>query len=243
MIKVGKPMKQFDIHELVPFELGQFNVAFTNSALWMVIGILVMSAFIFMGTRRASVVPGRFQAVVELFYEFVFGLLHAQTGDKGLKYFPFVFCIFSFVLMGNLLGLIPHSFTYTSHLAVTFALAFIVIVTVTLIGIARHGLHFFSLFLPSGTPLWMAPLMIPLEVTSYLMRPVSLSLRLFINMMVGHILLKVFAAISASIGIAGLLPTLVNVGITGLELLIAFIQAYIFALLTSIYLKDSIDLH
>ena len=242
-ISIGKPLHQFDIQTIIPLEFGGFDISFTNSSLWMIIGLITSFTAIMLATRRLSPVPNRFQAFVEIVYEFVANTLRDQVGQKGMVYFPFIFSIFTVVLMGNVLGLIPHSFTYTSHWAMTGTLALIVISTVTVVGFARHGFHFFSLFLPSGVPLWLAPVIIPLEMISYMMRPVSLSLRLFINMMVGHIVIKSFAGICASIGIAGLLPATINVAIFSLETIIALVQAYIFVILSCIYMKDAVDLH
>ncbi|MHA1539631.1 MAG: F0F1 ATP synthase subunit A [Alphaproteobacteria bacterium] len=242
-ISIGEPLHQFEIQTIIPLELGGFDISFTNSTLWMMIAIAVSFTAIMLATRRLSPVPNRFQAFVEIVYEIVADMLRSQVGQKGMVYFPFIFSIFVTVLMGNVLGLIPHSFTYTSHWAATGTLALIVIGTVTTVGFLRHGLHFFSLFLPSGVPWWLAPVIVPLEMISYMIRPVSLSLRLFINMMVGHIVIKAFAGICASIGIFGLLPAAVNVAIFSLEMIIALVQTYIFVILSCIYMKDAVDLH
>lgn len=243
------PLEQFVIRPLVPFEVGGVDLSFTQSALWMVIGVVAATALMAFGMQRRAMVPGRLQNLPEMFYEFIHGMVDENLGDHGKKYFPFVFSIFMIVLMGNLLGLIPYSFTYTSHIIVTGALALAVFFLATGVGIARHGLHFFSLFLPKGLPWALAPLIVAIEIVSYLSRPFSLSVRLFANMVAGHTMLKVFAGFSVAMlamtgGIVlGILPMIVNTALIGLELMIAFIQAYVFAILTCIYLKDAIELH
>ena len=192
-------------------------------------------------------VPGRLQAVVELSYEFIADMLGGTVGKEGRRYFPFVFTLFMFILFGNLLGMIPGSFTYTSHIIVTFSLAIFVVVAVTVIGIVRHGLHFFSFFAPSGCPIYVMPLLVPIEILSYLIRPISLSVRLFVNMMAGHIMLKTFAGFIIALGsfyvVPGIAPLALTIALTGLELAIAFLQAYVFTVLTCIYLQDAIHLH
>jgi F-type H+-transporting ATPase subunit a len=189
-------------------------------------------------------VPGRLQATAEMLYEFVAGMVKENTGQEGMKYFPFVFTLFLFILFGNFLGLMPYAFTYTSHIVVTAAMAIFIFVAVTIIGFARHGLHFFSLFVPPGAPLGIAIILAPLEFFSYLIRPVSLSLRLFANMLAGHVLLKVLAGFIISLGVVfGAVPFIAVFGVTFLEIMVAAIQAYVFALLTCIYLNDAIHLH
>jgi F-type H+-transporting ATPase subunit a len=199
---------------------------------------------------RGALVPGRLQSLGEASYEFIHGMVTEQIGDEGKKYFPFVFAIFMFVLFGNLLGLLPYAFTFTSHIAVTLTLALIVFVTVTVIAMMRHGWHFFSYFFPEGAPVWLAPIIIPVEIVSYLSRPISLSIRLFANMVAGHVMLKVFATfivMLAGLGAVGpflsLLPLTINVALVGFEVLVAFLQAYVFAILTCIYLHDAVHLH
>ena len=237
------PLAQFEIHPLFALpSVGGYDVSFTNSSLMMIIAIA--GAFIFMmgGISRKAMVPGRWQSMSELAYEFVGSIVKDNTGDGGRKYFPFIFTLFIFVLFCNLLGMIPTSFTVTSHIIVTFALAAVIFVGVTIIGFARHGTHFLSLFLPAGTPLWLAPLMILIELVSYLARPVSLSIRLAANMLAGHLLLKIVAGF-VGIGLLGLFPFAFLLIFTGFEIFIAFLQAYIFTLLTCIYLNDAIHLH
>jgi F-type H+-transporting ATPase subunit a len=200
--------------------------------------------------RHRALVPGRLQSVAESAYTFVDGVVVGQVGPEGRRYFPFVFTIFMFVLFGNVLGLFPYAFTYTSHISVTFALAFLVFLVTTIVALSLHGKKFFGYFFPEGAPLWLAPIIVPVEVVSYLSRPVSLSVRLFANMVAGHVLLKVFATfvvLLAGLGAVGpflsILPLSVNVLLIGFELLVAFLQAYVFAILTSIYLHDAVHLH
>ena len=238
------PLEQFVIKPLVPIHVGDLDLSFTQSALWMGIAVAAATALMTLAMRRQDTVPGRWQNVPEMLYEFVGGMVNDNLGDEGKKYFPFVFSIFMIVLMGNLLGMIPYSFTFTSHIIVTGALAMMVFAIATGIGFIRHGLHFLSLFLPKGLPWALAPLIVMIEVISYLSRPISLSVRLFANMVAGHTMLKVFAGFSVMMGVVlGVLPMVVNVALIGLEIMIAFIQAYVFAILTCIYLKDAIELH
>jgi F-type H+-transporting ATPase subunit a len=244
------PLEQFVIKPLIPLHIGGYDVSFTQSALCMGLAVLGATLLMTLSMRSKSVVPNRWQNVTEMVYEFVAGMLHENLGHEGRKYFAFVFSVFMIVLMGNLIGMLPYSFTYTSHIVVTGALALVVFLTATLIGFMRHGLHFLSLFLPAGVPIALAPLIVVIEIVSYLSRPISLSVRLFANMVAGHTMMKVFAGFSvmlvASSGIgtvAAIIPLIVNTALVGLELLIAFIQAYVFAILTCLYLKDAVELH
>ncbi len=241
------PLEQFAIKTLIPLEIGGYDVSFTQSAAWMFAALFLGTAIMVLGMRRREMVPGRFQNIPEILYELIQNMADENIGPEGRKYFPFVFSVFMIVLMGNLLGMVPYSFTFTSHIIVTMALALIVFITATLVGIFRHGLHFFSFFAPKGLPLALMPLIIPIEIISYLSRPLSLSVRLFINMMAGHTMLKVIAGFSASLAgfsaALSILPALVNIAVIGLEFMIAFIQAYVFAILTCLYLKDAIELH
>lgn len=246
---MASPLEQFEIKRLVPLEVAGYDISFTNSALFMSLGLLAIWLFMFMGTRRAALVPDRWQAAVESVHDFVAGIVNENIGPNGRKYVPFIFSLFIFVLVGNMLGLIPFTFTTTSHIAVTFALAALVFVVCVVVGLVRHGGHFFSLFLPPGTPWYLAWLIIPIELISYLSRPLTLSIRLFANMTAGHILLKVFAGFIVSLGLAGsifpllgVLPLAMNVALYALELLVAVVQAYVFALLTCVYLNDSVNL-
>lgn len=245
----ANPLEQFVIKPIVPLQLGGYDVSFTQSAAWMVAAVVVSTLLMTLSVRKHAMVPGRWQNVSEMLYEFVFGMARDNLGDHARRYFPFVFSVFMIVLMGNMLGLVPYSFTYTSHIIVTATLALLVFFLATGVGLVRHGLHFFSLFLPKGLPWFMAPLIIVIELISYLSRPLSLSVRLFANMTAGHTMMKVFAGFSVGLlgmtggYVLGLLPMIVNVALYGLEMLIAFIQAYVFAILTCIYLKDAIELH
>lgn len=241
------PMEQFAIKPIIPLEIGGINISFTNSAVMMVIAVAAITLFLTLSVRSRALVPGRWQSMAELCYEFVAGMLRDNVGSEGRKYFPFVFTLFMFVLFGNLLGMIPGSFTFTSHIIVTFALAFVVFVGVTVIGFARHGLHFFRMFFPEGAPLATAVILVPIELISYFSRPVSLSVRLFANMTVGHIILKVMGGFVVSLGafylIPGIVPLAFLFGVTLLEFLIALLQAYIFTILSCIYLHDAIHMH
>ena len=242
--KVANPLEQFTVKTLVPIQLGEVDASLTNAGLFMVITVVAISAFLMIGMRQRSLVPGRMQSLAELGYEFIAGMIRDNVGSEGRKYFPFIFSLFMFILFANLIGLIPYAFTLTSHIAVTFSMALFVFLGVTIIAIARHGLHFFSFFLPSGVPVVMAPVLVPIEVLSYLSRPISLSIRLFANMMAGHTMMKVFAGFIIPLGIlGGWAPLTVDVALTAFELLVAFLQAYVFTVLTCLYLNDAIHLH
>jgi F-type H+-transporting ATPase subunit a len=241
--------------------LGQFKLAtalgpigasvnFTQGNLMMVVGAALTLGLLYFGMRPRAVVPGRLQAAAELAYKFIHDMCVDQIGEEGKRYFPFVFTLFFFVLMGNLTGLLPWSFTYTAHIAVTFGLAATVVVMVTVVALKIHGLHFFSYFFPAGAPKLLAPLIIPIEIISYLSRLISLSVRLFANMVAGHVMLEVFASfvvMLAGLGVLGTIvagaPVVISVGLVGFELLVACLQAYVFAILTCIYLHDAVHLH
>lgn len=237
------PLEQFMIKKIIPLEIGGVDVSYTNSALAMTVAVVLVSAFLILGMRRGALVPDRLQVVAEMSYEFVANMIRDNVGQEGRRYFPFVFTLFMFIFAGNLIGMVPYSFTFTSHLIVTFGMAVVVFVGVTIIGFMKHGLHFFSFFLPHGVPWFLAWLIIPIEILSYLSRPVSLSLRLFANMTAGHTMIKVFAGFIFVLGVAGVAPLLMVVALTGLEIIIAFLQAYVFAILTCVYLNDAIHLH
>ncbi|MBG04112.1 MAG: F0F1 ATP synthase subunit A [Rhodospirillaceae bacterium] len=238
------PLEQFVWKPIVPAEIGGVDVSFSNSSLFMTITVVVATLFLVLGMRRSAIVPGRWQVAVELSYEFIAGLLRDTVGNEGRKYFPIVFTLFMFVLLGNLLGMVPYSFTFTSHIVVTFAMAIVIFIFVTILGFVKHGMHFFSFFAPPGTPVVMLPLLVPIEIISYLSRPISLSVRLFANMLAGHTLIKVIAGFIPALGIIfGVLPLALVVALTGLEILIAFLQAYVFAILTCLYINDAIHLH
>lgn len=251
MAAEGKAIDALSQFELSPV-LGMVGqaVGFSQANLFMVIAVLLTMGLLAFGMRQRAIVPGRLQSLAETSYEFVHELVTGQVGDEGKRFFPFVFALFMFVLFGNLLGMLPYAFTFTSHIAVTFALAMIVFVLITVVAISIHGMHFFSYFFPEGAPKILAPLIIPIEVISYFSRPVSLSVRLFANMVAGHVMLKVFATFVVLMGSAGAVgifgavaPLAVNVALVGFEFLVAFLQAYVFAILTSIYLHDAVHLH
>jgi F-type H+-transporting ATPase subunit a len=238
------------IDALSQFALSPVVAGFTNSNLYMLIAGAGISALMLIGMAPRARVPGRLQSLAEVSYEFVYGLVRDQVGHEGKKFFPFVFTLFMFILFGNMLGMLPYAFTFTSHIAVTFTLALVVFVLVTAVALAIHGLHFFSYFFPEGAPKALAPLIIPIEVISYLSRVVSLSVRLFANMVAGHVMLKVFATFVVMMGSAGVIgllgsvaPLAINVALVGFEFLVAFLQAYVFAVLTCIYLHDAVHLH
>ncbi|MCW5724639.1 MAG: F0F1 ATP synthase subunit A [Maricaulaceae bacterium] len=240
----ANPLEQFEIKRLVPIEIGGLDASFTNSSAFMVLAILAVTVFMVVGMRKGELVPSRWQSMVEMSYEFVANMLRENVGPAGRPYFPFIFSLFMFILFCNMLGMLPYSFTVTSHIIVTLALALVVFIGVTLIGFVRHGFHFLSLFVPKGVPAPLLPLLVVIEVLSYFIRPISLSIRLFANMMAGHTMLKVFAGFVISMGIFfGWLPLSFIVALTGLEIVIAFLQAYVFTILTCLYLNDALNLH
>ncbi|WP_372003970.1 F0F1 ATP synthase subunit A [Tistrella mobilis] len=243
MAEAHSPLEQFHIKRLVDLQIGGVDISFTNSSLWMFIAIAAVTLFLTLGSRNRALVPGRGQSMAEMSYEFVANMLRDNVGSEGRKYFPFIFTLFMFILFANLAGMLPYSFTTTSHIVVTFAMALFVWLLTTVIGLVKHGGHFFSFFVPQGVPLWMMPLVVPIEIISYLSRPISLSVRLFANMVAGHTMLKVLAGFIVALGIAGVAPLVVVVGLTALELFIAALQAYVFAILTCIYLNDALHLH
>ena len=240
---MASPLEQFEVKTIVPIEIGGIDISFTNSSLMMVIALVLGGGVVALAASRGAIIPGRFQSVAELLYEFIAGIIRETIGAEGRRYFPIIFTLFLFILIGNMLGMVPYSFTFTSHIVVTFVMALIVFVGVTILGFVRHGFHFFSFFVPPGAPIWMWPLLIPIEVISYFSRPISLSVRLFANMLAGHMLLKVIAGFVVAMGLLGIIPLVVVVAITGLEILIAFLQAYVFTILTCLYIKDALDLH
>jgi F-type H+-transporting ATPase subunit a len=237
------PLEQFTIDRIIPIHIGSLDVSFTNSSLYMIIAALLITAMVVLGTRGANLVPGRLQSTVEIFYEFIANMVDENAGHEGRPYFPFIFTLFMFILFGNLLGLVPYGFTYTSHIIVTFALAALVFIGVTIIGIVRHGFRFLTLFVPHGVPWPLLIILVPIEILSYFIRPFTLSLRLFANMMAGHTMMAIFAGFVVSLGIFGILPLGINVALIFLELLVAALQAYVFAILTTLYLHDALHLH
>jgi F-type H+-transporting ATPase subunit a len=233
------PLSQFEVKSWLPIHIGGLDVSFTNASFFMALVVASVSVFVIGGMARAKPVPGRWQSMVEMTYEFVASMLTDAAGRQARKYFPFVFSLFMFILFANVMGMIPGTFTVTSQLIVTFAFAALVFIGVTLIGFINNGVKFFKLFVPSGVPLVLAVVLVPIELLSYLVRPMSLSVRLFANMMAGHTMIKVIAGFILSLGVFGIFPLLGVVALTGLEVLIAVLQAYVFALLTCIYLNDA----
>jgi len=237
------PLEQFEIIPYLHIKTGDLDLSFTNSSVTMVLTVALITIFLTATVNTRSLIPTRMQLISEMSYNFIAQLLKDTVGNEGRQYFPFVFTIFMFVLIGNMIGMIPYSFTFTSHIIVTFALATIVFIGVTILGLMKHRLHFFSFFVIPGLPWYILPLLIPIEIISYLSRPISLSVRLFANMLAGHTLLKVFAGFVVALGVAGVLPLAFVVALTGLEILIAFLQAYVFAILTCLYINDALHLH
>jgi len=237
------PLHQFEINRLVPIHIGGLDISYTNSALLMTIVVAAIVALTVIGTRKAELVPGRVQSIAEMLYEFVADMVDANAGHGARPYFPFVFTLFVFILFANLFGLVPWSFTVTSHIVVTFALALVVFVGVTIIGFIKHGAHFLRLFVPEGVPPVLLVLLVPIEVLSYFIRPFTLSIRLFANMLAGHTMLAIFGGFAAAVGLFAIFPIAINVALIGLELLVALLQAYVFAILTCLYLSDALHLH
>ncbi len=254
--RAASPMEQFEIVRIVDLSLGSIDISLTNSAIWMLICTGAIILFFAAATRRAAIIPNRLQSTAEVLYEFVSDLVRDTIGPEGRKFFPYVFTLFLWILIANLFGLFPtlpglphaaHTFTTTSHLVVTLALAMLTITIVIVYGFWKNGLGFFKLFAPSGLPIYMYPLLVPIEVVSFLSRPLSLAIRLFANMFAGHIILKLFAGFVVSLigaggvlSVVGLLPFLGATAVTALEFLVAFLQAYVFAILTCIYLNDAV---
>jgi F-type H+-transporting ATPase subunit a len=238
-----RPLEQFTIERIIPIHIGGLDLSYTNAALMMTIAVVSVTALMVIATRGAALVPGRWQSVAEMLYEFVADLVDSNIGHGGRQFFPFIFTLFAFILFANLLGMIPYSYTTTSQIIVTFALAAMVFVLVTTIGIIRHGFHFLSLFVPHGVPKVLLLLLVPIELLSYFIRPFTLSIRLFANMLAGHTMLAIFGGFAASVGIFAFFPAAINVLLVGLEFLVAVLQAYVFAILTCLYLSEAIHLH
>ena len=237
------PLEQFKIEPLIPIHIGGLDLSYTNAALFMTIAVVLITSLLVLGTKRGALVPGRWQSVAEMSYEFVADMVETNAGHGAEPYFPFVFTLFMFVLFSNLLGLIPYSYTVTSQIIVTFALAAIVFIGVTIIGFIKHGAHFLRLFVPEGVPIVLLLLLVPIELLSYFIRPFTLSIRLFANMLAGHTMLAIFGGFAASVGLLALLPVALDVAILALEVLVAALQAYVFAILTCLYLRDALHLH
>jgi F-type H+-transporting ATPase subunit a len=237
------PLQQFKVFPIIPLSVAGYDVSFTNSALFMVVAVALIFGFFFLSSRHANLVPGKFQNVAEIIFEFIEVTLLESAGHKGRAFFPFVFTLFIFILTLNLLGMMPYGFTVTSHIIVTFAIAALVFILVTVTGFIKHGVHFISLFLPKGTPIWLSPILFIIELLSFLSRPISLSIRLAGNMLAGHVLLKVLASFVVMMGGAGILPIPFMMIMVGFEIFVAILQAYIFTILTCVYLNDAINLH
>lgn len=243
-------MHQFEIGRIAEIELFGVDVSFTWSSLFMVIGVVLITGFLILAMQGRALVPSRVQSVAEIGYEFVAKMIRDSIGPEGMKFFPLVFALFAFILVLNLLGMVPYSFTVTSHIVVTFAMAAFVWIMVTIIGFVKHGFGYLRLFVPEGVPWWLMPVIVPIELISYLIRPISHSVRLFANMMAGHTMLKVFAGFVVAIGslggifsAGGIAPLAFMVAFTGLEVVVACLQAFIFTLLTCIYLNDALNMH
>ena len=241
----ANPMTQFEVYRIGPeIKVGAFDISFTNSSLFMVVSTLAILIIFNLGSKKNSLLPNKLQLLSELSYTFVSKMISDTAGSKARPYFAFIFSLFMFVLFCNMFGMIPYTFTVTSHIIVTFVLASFIFIGVTIVGFIKHGFGYLKLFVPSGVPVVLLPLIVIIEIISYLSRPVSLSVRLFANMTAGHTMMKVFGGFVISLGIVGgWLPLSFSVALTGLEILVAFLQAYVFAILTCIYLNDALNLH
>jgi F-type H+-transporting ATPase subunit a len=239
------PMHQFEVYRIGPeIKIAGTDLSFTNASLFMFLSALVICGVLFLGTREKKIIPDKLHLISEIIYNFIAKMISDTAGTKAKPYFPFIFSLFMFVLFCNMLGMLPYSFTVTSHIIVTLLMAIFVFIAVTIIGFMKHGFGYLKLFVPSGVPMVLLPLITIIEIISYLSRPVSLSVRLFANMMAGHTMLKVFGGFVISLGmLGGWLPLSFSVALTGLEILVAFLQAYVFAILTCIYLNDALNLH
>ena len=239
------PMHQFNVYKIGPeIKINGIDLSFTNASLFMLISAISISIFLLLGTKDKKIIPGKFQLLSEILYNFISKMISDTAGKKAKPYFPFIFSLFIFVLFCNMVGMLPYSFTVTSHIIVTLAFAMFIFIGVTILGFVIHGFKYLKIFVPSGVPVVLLPIIMIIEIISYLSRPVSLSVRLFANMMAGHTMLKVFGGFVISLGlVAGWLPRTFSVALTGLEILVAFLQAYVFAILTCIYLNDALNLH
>ena len=241
----ANPMSQFDVYRIGPeIKVGAFDISFTNASLFMIISTISILLVFNLGSKRNSALPNKMQLLAELSYTFVAKMISDTAGSKAKPYFAFIFSLFMFVLFCNMFGMIPYTFTVTSHIIVTFILASFIFIGVTIIGFIKHGFGYLKLFVPSGVPAVLLPLIVVIEIISYLSRPISLSVRLFANMMADHTMMKVFGGFVISLGlVGGWLPLSFSVALTGLEILVAFLQAYVFAILSCIYLNDALNLH
>ena len=242
MAEKHSPLDQFSIHRIFgEIKIGEIDVSFTNSSLMMIIVLIVLNVFLLIATRKKSIIPDKLQSLAEMSYEMIFNTTKDNLGKNGTKFFPFIYSLFMFILLCNLLGLIPYSFTVTSHIIVTFAIAFSIFLFATILGFILNGTKFLRLFLPKGVPIYLAPLLVPIEIVSYISRPISLAVRLAANMMAGHTMIKVFAGFVVALGIFGIAPLVFIILLYILETVIAFLQAYVFAVLTCLYLNDSFN--
>lgn len=237
------PLEQFEIKRIIPINIGGLDVSITNSSLFMIMALITIVITAVLGVRRTHLIPSRMQSLNEMMFELVDGMVIGSAGPEAKKYVPFMFTLFVFILTCNLLGMLPYAFTVTSHIAVTFTIALVIFLGITMIGFIRHGLHFLKLFLPQGTPLIMAPLMIVIEIFTYFIRPISLSIRLAANMTAGHLVMKVIASLTLMAGMLGVLPFALLLALVGFEFFVAGLQAYIFTILSCVYLSDAIKLH
>ena len=242
---MANPRHQFQVHKIGPkIEISGIDLSFTNASLFMLFSGITITLILFLGTREKKLIPGKMQLMSEMLYNFISKMISDTAGKKAKPYFPFIFSLFIFILACNMIGMLPYSFTVTSHIIVTLTFALFIFVGVTILGFITHGFNYLKIFVPSGVPLVLLPIISVIEIISYLSRPVSLSVRLFANMMAGHTMLKVFGGFVVSLGlIGGWLPLSFSVALTGLEILVAFLQAYVFAILTCIYLNDALNLH
>ena len=240
---MSNPVEQFKVERLIPIDVNGIDVSFTNSAAFMLVTVVISTLLLTLSINKRSIIPSRWQSISEVLYEFVANMIRDNVGTEGRRYFPFIFSLFMFVLIGNLVGMVPYTYTFTSQIIVTFGLAIVVFIGVTIIGFVKHGTHYFRMFFPQGAPLATAIILIPIELISYCSRPFSLAIRLFANMTVGHIILKVMAGFIVALGIFGIVPMAFLGGVTILEFGIALLQAYVFTILSCIYLHDAIHMH
>ena len=238
-------MHQFNVYKIGPeIKINGIDLSFTNASLFMLLSAVFILLFLLFGTKEKKIIPGKIQLISEMLYNFIGKMINDTAGKKAKPYFPFIFSLFTFVLFCNMIGMLPYSFTVTSHIIVTLAFAMFIFIGVTILGFIIHGFKYLKIFVPSGVPIVLLPIIMIIEIISYLSRPISLSVRLFANMMAGHTMLKVFGGFVISLGlVAGWLPLTFSVALTGLEILVAFLQAYVFAILTCIYLNDALNLH
>ena len=241
----ANPMHQFNVYKIGPeVKIGGVDLSFTNSSLFMLLSAITITIILFLGTREKKIIPNKIRLISEMLYNFITKMISDTAGKKARPFFPLIFSLFIFILMCNMIGMLPYSFTVTSHIIVTLTFAIFIFIGVTILGFVIHGFKYLKIFVPSGVPVLLLPIITIIEIISYLSRPVSLSVRLFANMMAGHTMLKVFGGFVISLGlIGGWLPLSFSVALTGLEILVAFLQAYVFAILTCIYLNDALNLH